>query len=1716
MWLVVLLAGVGAWSYWGTIDRIVEAWASDPDYSHGFLVPLICGWLLWIRRGSAPPSRSTTTDVVGAIGVIGLAAALRCLAARVYLPEIDAATIPLWIGGVVWLAAGRRVAAWALPAIAFLLFALPLPATLETAFSTPLQLLAADASGALLRCLGQPAVTEGATILLGYETFEVERACSGLRMFFGITGLAVAIVIARRPQPWQSVLLLAAAPVVAVGANVVRITLTALAQTSTGSESLRQLAHDYSALCLLPVAAATILLLLTLLQSLGDVMTGASRLRRGWLLVGAAGAVLIGLGVFRAAENGHAQAADILLATAEELYAAGERRESIETLRRYTLLREDDATTMELVADRLWEFDTTTAGSRRAFPYYERAWRLDQSDDDLGLKTLQAAFSAGLYPKAVEIAGGVTRRLGAESPVADQVIKLRADAVMALATNRPRAKRLTADEAEALRLAVSRPLPEVRHARALAMDLEARSTATPLDPLAVEAELLLDRLVEARPNEPAAWIARHRYYYRRSEKLPEAQSNAARTAAQSDLSTAIGLADTSGGPGAAEAYLVGAQRARESGDLAEPERLFRLAIDANPRDHRGYLLLAELLRQPGDRRDLERAAELLDEGASALGRIEIALLIRLATLRAELDEPDQATDALEPVIQALPQVPEPSRRQIQLAVDLVHARMTRKREGHAAAAASLAAAIRRATRQGGEGLPATLLGRAYDRLGRLQAAAGSHAMSVQSLLVARTLIALRPDSTRLLANAAALSDDFDLAETTYRQLLVASPGDPALRAALLGVTIRRRITNPTGPQSWEDLLRRLDNAVAIGMEPATASLLRGEVLVGQGRPADAVAAVVSALGLEPDNPSLWRGLAGFRQRAGDDEGAIEAANRYRELTGDTPSAVKLLARLLILQDRAEEAALLVEDTLVGDSKTPVNAAIMLADIALRRARTPEAFAILQRAAEEHPDELLPVRLLAQLAVAEADWRRLPNVLDRLREIEGEQGVYWRLYGAEQRLAAAKSADDPLLIETSRLADQLLELRPNWPESHFLQAEVQRRLGNSTAALRHYSEAWRRGKRDARTADGLLATLSNQRRFTRAATVTAEIAELVATSPRLFDRVTSISTELVSSERLVDVARGWVRSRPESASARLRLARSLLMAAETQAAENEGVSPEVIAELQEAVRLDPENSNTWVNALLLLRGGVRGADRLEESLRRLTEVAPLSDSLRPIVLARALAATGARRDAAKRFNESWRAALRSPDEKGAAEVLAAAADFFVGDSPYLAERLAYRAMSLDARSVGARLAFARAVAAGTGDADPGLAALEAAEPNTTSAGAAATLLRGQLLRRRAGPGDLGDAIALVNNGLGESTTKELLLARLDEDRGDLSTAADRLSLLVDAETGTAEQHEAFVAFWQRHFMDEDDPAYARRVQIAYDAIADSPGGPARWLRWRLREHQSEVSESRDQALVEVIDEACRLASADEPGAVAALLRVCLEEGMASAALRFVANPPVELSPEDTLTGLLHALVRGKPIRLDSENERLLTELVSAGTGEADVQQSAGDYALLTGRYQLASERYEAAIELAPDRPDLCNNLALAYGEMADRAADALRWVAEAEARGGDAAEMEDSRAWLALRAGRADDALIRLESLASHSPGPAIRLHHAMALRAVGRDDDATEELLAALGLGVERRPLLPREREFLDEMKAEIVESETEDPEGVSAQLTLKTLGDAL
>jgi exosortase len=120
----------------------------------------------------------------------------------------------------------------------------------------------------MLVLLGQPAIAEGSTIRIGENAFNVEEACSGLRIFVGIVALAFAyVVVVRRSWVIKGLLFASVLPVTII-ANSARIVATCLLFLYVSGDASKKFSHDIAGFVMIPFAAVLLGLVLWYLGKL--------------------------------------------------------------------------------------------------------------------------------------------------------------------------------------------------------------------------------------------------------------------------------------------------------------------------------------------------------------------------------------------------------------------------------------------------------------------------------------------------------------------------------------------------------------------------------------------------------------------------------------------------------------------------------------------------------------------------------------------------------------------------------------------------------------------------------------------------------------------------------------------------------------------------------------------------------------------------------------------------------------------------------------------------------------------------------------------------------------------------------------------------------------------------------------------------------------------------------------------------------------------------------------------------------------------------------------------------------------------------------------------------------------------------------------------------------------------------------------------------------
>jgi len=225
-WRTAVLLVLASWLYAPILGRLVMQWWGDPNFSHGFFVPLFSAFIVWQDRerlAAIPKAPSAWGIPIIILSLLTLI--LGVFGAELFLSR---ASIILLIAGLVLFFLGREVLTAVLFPLLLLILMIPIPAIVFSQVTFPLQILASKLAAWSLPLFGVPVLREGNVINLPAMPLEVAEACSGIRSLLSLTTLAIMYgYLMEKNIAIRFALALASIPV-AVAANGLRIVGTGL------------------------------------------------------------------------------------------------------------------------------------------------------------------------------------------------------------------------------------------------------------------------------------------------------------------------------------------------------------------------------------------------------------------------------------------------------------------------------------------------------------------------------------------------------------------------------------------------------------------------------------------------------------------------------------------------------------------------------------------------------------------------------------------------------------------------------------------------------------------------------------------------------------------------------------------------------------------------------------------------------------------------------------------------------------------------------------------------------------------------------------------------------------------------------------------------------------------------------------------------------------------------------------------------------------------------------------------------------------------------------------------------------------------------------------------------------------------------------------------------------------------------------------------------
>src|ERR1700694_5679876 len=249
---------LATWLYGPLALRMASQWWQDPNYTHGFFVPVFSLFLLWERRAKLATLR--IKPAWSGLVILWFALMTLILATIKSGFFLYRGSVLLFIAGlVVFLAGWKHLAAIAFP-LAFLFLMIPSP-TLVEQITFPLQMITSKPAGFLRMLAGVPAIREGNIILLPSARLEVAEACSGIRSLFSLLTLTIVYGYLAETKIGVRVLLALMAVPISILANALRIAFTGLVVENWDVERAEGTVHMLSGWLVFVASLALIFLL---------------------------------------------------------------------------------------------------------------------------------------------------------------------------------------------------------------------------------------------------------------------------------------------------------------------------------------------------------------------------------------------------------------------------------------------------------------------------------------------------------------------------------------------------------------------------------------------------------------------------------------------------------------------------------------------------------------------------------------------------------------------------------------------------------------------------------------------------------------------------------------------------------------------------------------------------------------------------------------------------------------------------------------------------------------------------------------------------------------------------------------------------------------------------------------------------------------------------------------------------------------------------------------------------------------------------------------------------------------------------------------------------------------------------------------------------------------------------------------------------------------
>lgn len=255
---LMLLVGLLALYVPTGLDLVNKVWVRD-EQGHGPIILAVVIWLLWGKRDAIAALPARPSWLAGWAWLL-LALLLYVLGRSQAIITFEAGSLIPLLVGLMLLLKGKALLRLCWFPLFFLIFMVPLPATLVIAVTTPLKSAVSAVASSLLYTLGYPVGRSGVILTVGPYQLLVADACAGLNSMFTLEALGLLYMnLVQRSSALRNVLLAVLIVPISFLANIIRVMILVLVTYHLGDAAGQGFVHGFAGMVLFMVALVLIL-----------------------------------------------------------------------------------------------------------------------------------------------------------------------------------------------------------------------------------------------------------------------------------------------------------------------------------------------------------------------------------------------------------------------------------------------------------------------------------------------------------------------------------------------------------------------------------------------------------------------------------------------------------------------------------------------------------------------------------------------------------------------------------------------------------------------------------------------------------------------------------------------------------------------------------------------------------------------------------------------------------------------------------------------------------------------------------------------------------------------------------------------------------------------------------------------------------------------------------------------------------------------------------------------------------------------------------------------------------------------------------------------------------------------------------------------------------------------------------------------------------------